>query len=135
MTEEAITAITAAGPVAILLGLGILALWRKLVELRVAYEELRVFYEGDPKDPTKLGKIRELQKDSQLREDKLCTYIAADDVEDILAPFVTVTDRQGDRVKVSFTVEFYKKIEYLHRRITRITYAGWTGAGNLTNAY
>ncbi len=77
--------------------------------------------------------LKELQR--QLREDKLCMYIDADDVEDILAPFVAVTERQGDRVKVSFTLEFYKKIEYLHRRISRVTYAGWTDAGNLTNAY
>ena len=43
--------------------------------------------------------------------------------------------RQGDRVKVSFTIEFYKRIEYLHRRITRVTYAGWTAAGNLKGDY
>ena len=77
--------------------------------------------------------LRELQR--QLLDDKLCMFIDADDVEDILAPFVAVTERQGDRVKVSFTLEFYKKIEYLHRRISRVTYAGWTDAGNLTNAY
>ncbi len=77
--------------------------------------------------------LRGLQK--ELREKKLCMYIDDDDVEDIMAPFVTVTETQGDKVKVSFTVEYFKKIKYLHRKITQVTYAGWTDAGNLTNAY
>ncbi|MFQ5960531.1 MAG: hypothetical protein ACE5MG_03980 [Candidatus Methylomirabilales bacterium] len=67
----------------------------------------------------------------QLLEKKLCMYIDSEYLEDMMAPYVKVLTRQGDRVKVSFTVEFYKRIEFLHRRITRVTFSGWTDAGNL----
>ena len=35
--------------------------------------------------------------------------------------------------QVTFTVEFRKRFEILHRRITRVTYAGWTEAANLVD--
>jgi hypothetical protein len=60
-------------------------------------------------------------------------YVDDEYLEDMMAPFVQVLDRQGEKIKVSFTVEFYKRIATLHRRITRVTYAGWTDAGNLRN--
>lgn len=67
----------------------------------------------------------------QLSDQKLCMFIDGKYLEDMMAPFVQVIDRQGEKVKVSFTVEFYKRLATLHRRITRVTYAGWTDAGNL----
>jgi hypothetical protein len=67
----------------------------------------------------------------RLLDQKLCMYIDNKYLEDMMAPFVQVIDRQGEKVKVSFTVEFYKRIATLHRRITRVTYTGWTDAGNL----
>ncbi len=70
---------------------------------------------------------------AELLDSKKCILIVEADIEDIMAPFVEVTERQGDRVKVRFTVEFYKRIELLHRNITRVTFTGWTGADNLRN--
>jgi hypothetical protein len=69
----------------------------------------------------------------RLLDQKLCMYVDDEYLEDMMAPFVQVLDRQGEKIKVSFTVEFYKRIATLHRRITRVTYAGWTDAGNLRN--
>jgi len=66
-----------------------------------------------------------------LVDEKLCMFIDDKMLGDTMAPFFQVQERQGDKVKVSFMVEFYKKIEYLHRRITRITFAGWTHEDNL----
>ena len=66
-----------------------------------------------------------------LVEEKLCMFIDDEYLEDTMAPFYQIQEREGDKVKVLFTVEFYKKIEYLHRRITRITFAGWTHEDNL----
>lgn len=72
---------------------------------------------------------------AELLESKQCILIVEDDIEDIMAPFVEVVDRSGDRVKVRFTVEFYKRIELLHRNISRATFVGWTGEGNLRDYY
>lgn len=70
---------------------------------------------------------------AELLESKRCILILEDDIEDIMAPFVEVTEQEGDRVRVRFTVEFYKRIELLHRNITRATFVGWTGEDNLRN--
>lgn len=67
----------------------------------------------------------------RLLDQKFCMYIDDEYLEDMMAPFVQVLSQQGNKVKVSFTVEFYKRIATLHRRIARVTYAGWTEAGNL----
>ncbi|ETX06918.1 MAG: hypothetical protein ETSY2_14255 [Candidatus Entotheonella gemina] len=77
------------------------------------------------------GKEREALKE-KLLEDKLCMYADDELLEDIMAPWVQVIERQGDKVKVSFMVEFYKRVEYLHRRFSRVNYTGWTSADNLT---
>ena len=66
-----------------------------------------------------------------LVDEQLCMFIDDEKLEDTMAPFFQVQERQGDKVKVRFMVEFYKKIEYLHRRITRITFVGWTHEDNL----
>lgn len=49
-----------------------------------------------------------------------------EDIEDMLAPFVLVTERQDEKIKVRFEVEFYKRIAYLHRNFARVRFAGWT---------
>ena len=72
----------------------------------------------------KTDDIRGLRK--KLLEDKLCMTIDDEDIEDMLAPFVLVTERQDEKIKVRFEVEFYKRIAYLHRNFARITFAGWT---------
>jgi len=66
-----------------------------------------------------------------LVDEQLCMFIDDEKLEDTMAPFFQVQERQGDKVKVTFMVEFYKKIEYLHRKITRITFVGWTHEDNL----
>ena len=71
----------------------------------------------------------------QLREKKLCMYMDDEYLEDLMAPYVKVLNRQGNKVKVTFSIEFYKRIAFLHRKITRVTYAGWTAAENLKNYY
>ena len=71
----------------------------------------------------------------QLLEKKLCMVINEDHLDDLMAPYVKVLDRQEGKVKVTFSVEFYKRIQFLHRKITRVTYAGWTGAENLKNYF
>ena len=44
----------------------------------------------------------------------------------MVPPFLKVRERQGEWVKVRFEIEYYKRIEYLHRKFWRITYEGWT---------
>jgi hypothetical protein len=73
--------------------------------------------------------LEELKRD--LLERRLCMYVDAEYVEKMLVPFATVVERQGTKVKVTFTIEFRKRLEILHRQITRVTYAGWTDAANL----
>ncbi|PYM03472.1 MAG: hypothetical protein DMD82_16825 [Candidatus Rokuibacteriota bacterium] len=75
------------------------------------------------------AKLEELKRD--LLERRLCMYVDAEYVEKMMVPFATVVERQGNKVKVTFTVEFRKRLEILHRQITRVTFAGWTDAGNL----
>jgi Skp family chaperone for outer membrane proteins len=77
----------------------------------------------------KTDDIRALRK--EFLENKLCMTIDDEDIEDMMAPFVQVTDRQDEKIKVRFEVEFYKRIAYLHRNFARITFAGWTHENRL----
>ena len=70
---------------------------------------------------------------AELLESKQCILIVENDIEDIMAPFVEVLDRRDGQAQVRFTVEFYKRIELLHRNITRVTFSGWTGEDRLRN--
>lgn len=76
MFEEIVRALAASGPIALVLGLATLLLWKRL-------NKQQVFYEGDPDDPeNKPGKLAQERKvaqdrlaqerkDAQGREDKL----------------------------------------------------------------
>ena len=75
------------------------------------------------------GDFEALKKD--LLERKLCIFIDAGDIEDMMAPFVQIHSEQGGQVNVTFTIEFYKRIEFLHRQMNRVTFAGWTEMDNL----
>ena len=77
--------------------------------------------------------FRELKKD--LLDRKLCIYIDGGDVADMMAPYVIVLEEQANMVKVKFMIEFYKKFEFLHRRITRVTFGGWTDKDRLRDYY
>ncbi len=75
------------------------------------------------------GNFEELKKD--LLDRKLCMYVDAEYVEKMMVPYCHILERNGTKVKVQFTVEFRKRLEILHRFISRVTYAGWTDAANL----
>jgi hypothetical protein len=64
---------------------------------------------------------------------KSCMYVDDDDIEDMMAPFVTVVDRQGDKVKVEFWIEFYKKIAELNRAWSNVKFTGWTAEDRLAD--
>ena len=63
--------------------------------------------------------------------EKLCIYADAEFVEKMMVPFAKVLERQGNKVKVTFIVQYRKSIEFLHRQISRVTFVGWTDVGNL----
>jgi hypothetical protein len=69
----------------------------------------------------------------RLLEAKLCMYVDDDDIEDMMAPFVEILERQGDKVKVTFTIEFYKRIATLHASFRRVKFAGWTAENRLAD--
>lgn len=67
MVEQALTAVAASGPLAILMAIVIKVLWSKIVALEKKYE-------GDPgneKRPATEGKIAEMTTGAQEREDDL----------------------------------------------------------------
>jgi hypothetical protein len=67
----------------------------------------------------------------RLLEQKLCIYMDTGFVARMMVPFAKVLERQDDKVKVTFTVQFRRRVEPLHRQLSRVTFVGWTGAGNL----
>jgi hypothetical protein len=69
----------------------------------------------------------------RLLEAKSCMFVDDDDIEDMMAPFVTVVDRQGDKIKVEFWIEFYKKIAELNRAWNRVKFTGWTAEERLAD--
>lgn len=69
----------------------------------------------------------------RLLEEKSCMFVDDDDIEDMMAPFVTVVDRQGDKIKVEFWIEFYKRIAMLHRAWNRVKFTGWTAEERLAD--
>ena len=64
---------------------------------------------------------------------KSCILIDDEHIEDMLAPFVTVVDRQGDKIKVEFWVEFYKRQAELQRAWTHVKFSGWTAEERLAD--
>jgi hypothetical protein len=69
----------------------------------------------------------------RLVEAKSCILIDDEHIEDMLAPFVTVVERQGDKIKVEFWVEFYKRQAELHRAWTHVKFSGWTAEERLAD--
>lgn len=70
----------------------------------------------------------------QLRNEEgqdLCIHVDDEILEDMLAPWVRVLGQEGDQVQVAFTVEYYQRLNIIHRRFSRVQFTGWTGAGNL----
>jgi hypothetical protein len=77
------------------------------------------------------GDLDALKK--RLLDEKLCIYVDTDFAARMMVPYATVLERQGSKVKVTFTVQYRKRLETLHRQISRVTFVGWTDAGNLLN--
>ena len=69
----------------------------------------------------------------RLLEAKSCMFVDDEDIEDMLPPFVTVVERQGDKVKVEFWVEFYQKLAELHRAWQHVKFTGWTAEERLAD--
>jgi hypothetical protein len=69
----------------------------------------------------------------RLLDQKQCIYADNAFVSRMMVPYATVLERQGAKVKVTFTLQYRKRLEALHRQISRVTFVGWTDAGNLLN--
>jgi hypothetical protein len=69
----------------------------------------------------------------RLLDQKQCIYADTAFVSRMMIPYATVLERQGPKVKVTFTLQYRKRLEALHRQISRVTFVGWTDAGNLLN--
>jgi hypothetical protein len=69
----------------------------------------------------------------RLLDEKQCIYADNAFLSRMMIPYATVLERQGAKVKVTFTLQYRKRLEALHRQISRVTFVGWTDAGNLLN--
>ena len=69
----------------------------------------------------------------RLLSEKSCMFVDDDDIEDMMAPFVEVVEQQGDKIKVSFTIEFYKKVDEIHAGFNRVKFIGWTAETRLAD--
>jgi hypothetical protein len=69
----------------------------------------------------------------RLLNEKSCMYVDDDDIEDMMAPFVEVIERQGDKIKVTFTIEFYKRVSDAQAGFNRVKFAGWTAEDRLAD--
>jgi hypothetical protein len=69
----------------------------------------------------------------RLLSEKSCMFVDDDDIEDMMAPFVQVVEQQGDKVKVVFTIEFYKKVDEIHAGFNRVRFTGWTAEDRLAD--
>lgn len=70
----------------------------------------------------------------QLRNEEgqdLCLHVDNEILEDMLAPWVRIIEQEGEQVQVAFTVEYYQRLNVIHRRFSRVQFTGWTGAANL----
>ena len=64
-------------------------------------------------------------------EQKLCMYMDSGFVARMMVPYAKVLERQNGKVKVTFTVQFRKRVDDLRRQLSRVTFVGWTDAKNL----
>ena len=71
-------------------------------------------------------------KDRLLAE-KSCMFVDDEDIEDMMAPFVKVVDHAGDKIKVTFTIEFYKRTSSIGASFNRVKFTGWTAEDRLAD--
>lgn len=67
----------------------------------------------------------------RLLAEKSCMYVDDDDIEDMMAPFVEVIEQRGDKIKVTFTIEFYRKFSEIQAGFNRVKFSGWTADDRL----
>jgi hypothetical protein len=67
----------------------------------------------------------------ELSEAKQCMFVDAELVDNIMAPYAVVLQRDGTKVQVQFIITFRKRVEILHRLINRYVLVGWTDESNL----
>jgi hypothetical protein len=67
----------------------------------------------------------------ELSEAKQCMFVDAELVDNIMAPYAVVLQRDGTKVQVQFIITFRKRVELLHRLINRYVLVGWTDESNL----
>lgn len=91
-----------------------------------AYEEAMVRVRG-----TNGGDLEPLKKD--LLEAKQCMFVDAELIDNMMAPFALVLQRDGTKVQVQFIITFRKRLgnQLLHRMINRYVLVGWTDESNL----
>ena len=85
-------------------------------------------------EQTKTNGYKELMAlEERLLAEKACMLVDDDDIEDMMAPFVEVVERQGAKIKVTFTVEFYKRVNSVQARFRRVKFSGWTAEDRLAD--
>jgi hypothetical protein len=57
---------------------------------------------------------------------KVCVFIEDEDQDDIMAPFVSRLEENGDKVKIVFMVQEERRKSLLNRSVEQIQYRGWT---------
>ncbi|HWH49720.1 MAG TPA: hypothetical protein VN664_18125 [Burkholderiales bacterium] len=67
----------------------------------------------------------------ELSEAQQCMFVDPHMVDNIMAPFAVVLQRDGTKVQVQFIVTFRDRVEFLHRLIKRYVLVGWTDESNL----
>jgi hypothetical protein len=67
----------------------------------------------------------------ELSANKQCMFVDAEMVDNIMAPFALVLQREGSKVQVQFIITFRNRIALLHRMINRYVLVGWTDEANL----
>jgi hypothetical protein len=69
----------------------------------------------------------------QLLAEKRCMYVDDEDIEDMMAPFVEVVEHLDDKIKVTFTIEFYKRVSSIGAAFNRVKFTGWTAEDRLAD--
>jgi hypothetical protein len=72
----------------------------------------------------------ETLKKEQL-DKKACIYVGREEIQGIIAPYVSVLETRGDKMNVSFFVKYDERLELLHHRLNWLKYTGWTDVTNL----
>jgi hypothetical protein len=67
----------------------------------------------------------------ELSANKQCMFVDAQMVDNIMAPFAVVLQREGSKVQVQFIITFRNRVQLLHRLINRYVLVGWTDESNL----